>query len=89
MLAWKKLFEDEQSGDKTTFQFYRDLRNLATSTIPDNFITFTLWSNRLLVHVLRVLAISEERKIETLNRMADRVHEIRPEYPIWRHGSTR
>jgi hypothetical protein len=31
------------------------------------------------VHVQRVIAISEEKKVETLNRMTDRVHEIHPE----------
>jgi hypothetical protein len=74
----RKVPEGEQIGDRTTSQFYRDLRNLATPTIPDDFI-FTLWLNRLPVHVQRVLTISEERKVETLNRMAERVHEIRPE----------
>lgn len=65
-------------GDRTLSQFYRDLRNLATPTTSGDFI-LTLWVNRLPVHVQRFLAAKEEKKAETLTRIANRVHEIHPE----------
>lgn len=71
--GWRmhSLLEDEHTGDRTLSQYNRNLRNLTTPMTSNDFI-FTLWVNRLPVHVQRVLAAKEEKKAETLTRIADR-----------------
>lgn len=71
--GWRmhRLLEDEHTRDRTLSQFYRNLRNLATPTTSNDLI-LTLWLNRLPVHVQRILAAKEEKKAETLTRIADR-----------------
>lgn len=71
--SWRmrRQLEDEHMGDWRLSQFYRDLRNQATPTTSSDFI-FTLWMNRLPVHIQRVLATKEEKKAETLTPIADR-----------------
>lgn len=60
--------EDEHMGDRRLSQLSRDLRNLATPTTSSDFI-LTLWVNRLPVHIQRVLATKEEKR---LSRIANR-----------------
>lgn len=40
----RKMLEDEHIGDRTPFQFYRDLINLATPSTSNDFI-LTLWES--------------------------------------------
>lgn len=72
------MLEDEHIGDRTPFQFYRDLINLATPSTSNDFI-LTLWESRLPVHVQHVLDAIDEKKAETLTRIADSIHKILPE----------
>ncbi|XP_076247822.1 uncharacterized protein LOC143187496 [Calliopsis andreniformis] len=74
----RKLMENEQIGDRTPSQFYRHLKSLATSSIPEDFI-ITLWKNRLPANIQRVLAAVSESNAAALTELADRIHEIRPE----------
>nr|XP_012146605.1 PREDICTED: uncharacterized protein LOC105663302 [Megachile rotundata] len=74
----RKLLEGEEIGDRTPSQFFRDLKKLGTSSVPDDFIV-TLWKNRLPTNTQRVLAAATETNITALTEMADRIHEIRPE----------
>lgn len=81
----RKMLEDEHIGDRTPSQFYRNLKNLATPSTPDDFI-LTLWESRLPVHVQhkilpeagRIVAISAERTAtdsERLNRVLDAMED--------------
>ena len=74
----RKLLESEEIGDRTPSQFFRDLKKLATPSVPDEFI-LTLWKNRLPPNTQRVLAATTDSNITVLTEMADRIHEIRPE----------
>lgn len=67
----RRQLEDEDMGDSTLSHFYRDLRNLATSTTSNDFI-FALWMNRLPMHVERVLAAKEEMRAEMLIQIGNR-----------------
>lgn len=72
------MLEDEHIGDRTPSKFYRDLKDLATPSTPDDFI-LTLWDSRLPVSVQHVLDAMDEKKAETLTRIADSIHKILPE----------
>ncbi|KZC08950.1 hypothetical protein WN55_11413 [Dufourea novaeangliae] len=74
----RRLLEGEEIGDRTPSQFFRDLKKLATPSIPDDFV-LTLWKSRLPPNTQRVLAASTDPNITSLTEMADRVYEIRPE----------
>ncbi|XP_076664850.1 uncharacterized protein LOC143367152 [Andrena cerasifolii] len=74
----RKLLESEEIGDRTPSQFFRDLKKLATPSVPDEFI-LTLWKNRLPPNTQRVLAATTDSNSNVLTEMADRIHEIRSE----------
>ncbi|XP_051156384.1 uncharacterized protein LOC127278627, partial [Leptopilina boulardi] len=71
----RQLLESEEIGDRKPSQFFRDLKKLATSSVPEEFI-LTLWKNRLPSDTQRVLAASNIADINALVDTADRVHEI-------------
>ena len=60
----KKLIESEQLGDRSLY------------TITEDFI-LTVWEGRLPVHVQHILAGVQDRKTETLYRIADRILDVR------------
>lgn len=72
----RKMLEYEEIGGRTPFQFYQDLKKLATPSTPDDFV-LTLWRSRLPAHVQHILPASEDTEAENLTRMADRIHETR------------
>lgn len=74
----RKLLESKEIGDRKPSQFYPDLRKLASSSIPDDFI-FTLWRNRLLDYIKHVLAAMDDTKAENLTRATDRIHKAHSE----------
>ena len=49
----QRMLECEEMGGRTLSRFYRDLKKLATSLTPDDFV-LTLWSSRLSTHVQHV-----------------------------------
>lgn len=71
----RKLLESEEIGDRKPSQFFRDLKNLATSSISDDFV-LVLWKSRLPLETQRVLAVSSVTETSALLEMADSVHEI-------------
>lgn len=73
----RKLLEGEEIGDRTPSEFFRDLKKLATPSVPDDFI-LTLWKNRLSSNSQRVLVATTDSSITVLTEIADRMHEIRP-----------
>lgn len=60
----KKLIESEQLGDRSLY------------TITEDFI-LTVWEGRLPVHVQYILDGVQDRKPETLYRIADRILDVR------------
>jgi hypothetical protein len=73
----QKLLEFKEMGDRTPSQFYKDLKDLATPSTPDDFI-LKLWENRLPMHVQHVLAAVQNRNAKTRTQIADVIHENRP-----------
>ncbi|XP_043469293.1 uncharacterized protein LOC122502982 [Leptopilina heterotoma] len=71
----RRLLENEEIGDRKPSQFFRDLKKLATTSVPEEFI-LTLWKNRLPTDIQRVLAASNIADVSSLIDTADRVHEI-------------
>jgi hypothetical protein len=71
----RKLIENEEIGDRTPSQFYRHLRNPATSSTSDDFI-LGVWEGRLPVHIQRVLTSVQDKNPETRTRIANSIHEI-------------
>jgi hypothetical protein len=73
----QKLLEFKEMGDRTPSQFYKDLKDLATPSIPDDLI-LNLWENRLPMHVQHVLVAVQNRNAKTRTQIADVIHENRP-----------
>lgn len=67
-------------GDRTSSQFYIELKKLAAPSISDDLV-LTLWKNRLPVNVQRILTTIMETCSNDLTTVADRIHEISPEQP--------
>ena len=74
----RKLLEGEELGDRTPAQFLRHLRNLAGTSVNEEFLQ-NLWTARLPTSTQHVLAGMPEKSLTALAEIADRVHEIRPE----------
>ena len=74
----RKLLEGEEIGDRTPSQFLRHLRNLAGTSVNEEFL-LNLWTARLSTSTQHVLAGMPEKSLNALAEIADRVHEIRPE----------
>jgi hypothetical protein len=74
----QRLLEEQDLGDRTPSQLYRDMRKLATTTIPDELLV-TIWKNRLPASMRAILAPSRTNDPKDLMQMADRIHEARQE----------
>ena len=61
-------------GDRKPSQFYRDLRNLATNALADDFI-LTVWEGRLPPRVRSILASVQSKDPETRIQIADSIFE--------------
>ncbi|KAJ8914525.1 hypothetical protein NQ315_002798 [Exocentrus adspersus] len=73
----RRLLEHEEIGDRTPSQFLRHLRNLAGSSVPDDFIN-TLWVNRLPTYMQAILATQTDSTLEKIGTLADKIHEANP-----------
>jgi hypothetical protein len=73
-----KLFESEKMEDRMPSQFYRHLKKLTPSSVPNDFI-LTLWKIRLPVEMQQILVVTTETDANALTKIADRIHEIQTE----------
>ncbi|KZC04993.1 PREDICTED: uncharacterized protein LOC107193384 [Dufourea novaeangliae] len=71
----RKLLETEEIGDRTPTQFWRHLKELAGSSVNDEFLT-EVWKDRLPVKTQLVLAATSDKDGVKLAEIADRIHEI-------------
>ncbi|XP_071449484.1 uncharacterized protein [Hetaerina americana] len=71
----RQLLEHEELGDRKPSQFLRHLRTLAGVAVPDDFLK-TLWMNRLPSHTQSILASQDSLELESLSKLADKVHEV-------------
>lgn len=76
----RRLLEDQEMGDRTPSQFYKDLKKLTATSISHDFV-LTLWKNRLPVNMQRIPAAIRETSPNALSMVAERIHEISPEQP--------
>ena len=74
----RKLLEGEEIGDRTPSQFLRHLKNLAGTSVNEDFLQ-NLWMTRLPVSTQHVMAGMSDKSLTAMAEVADRVHEIRPE----------
>lgn len=70
----KQLLEHEEIGDRSPSQFLRYLRDLAGSTVQDEFLR-TLWLNRLPQIFQAVLATQSDLALDKVADIADRIYE--------------
>lgn len=70
----RQLLEHEEIGDRTPSQFLRHLRNLAGTTVPDNFLQ-TLWLNRLPSSMQAILATQSGVELNKVAELADKINE--------------
>lgn len=70
----KQLLEHEEIGDRTPSQFLRHLRNLAGSTVNEEFLR-TLWLNRLPAVMQAILAAQSDLQLDKLANIADKIKE--------------
>ena len=74
----RQVIGKEQMGDRKPSQFYRDLRNLATNALADDFI-LTVWEGRLSPRVRSILASVQNKDPETRIQIADSIFEATSE----------
>jgi hypothetical protein len=70
----RRALQNKPMGDRSPSQFYRDLKNLATSAIADDVI-LTLWEGRLSLRVRSALASVQTRDPEIRIQLADSIFE--------------
>lgn len=87
-LRTKRLLEHEEIGDRTPSQFLRHLRNLAGTSIPDNFLR-TLWTNRLPSSMQAILATQTDVELNKVAELADKINETRPENQVAQVSTSR
>ncbi|XP_033231683.1 uncharacterized protein LOC117182689 [Belonocnema kinseyi] len=74
----RKFLEGEEIGDRIPSQFLRHLKNLAGTSVKEDFLQ-NLWLTRLLVSTQHVMAGMRDKPLTEMAEITDRVHEIRPE----------
>ncbi|XP_076764830.1 uncharacterized protein LOC143431872 [Xylocopa sonorina] len=70
----RQLLEQEEIGDRTPSQFLRHMRNLAGSTVTDDFLR-TLWSGRLPAMTRAIVTAQADLSLNKLAEIADQIHE--------------
>lgn len=76
----RQLLTVEELGDRKPSQFLRHLRSLAPA-VPDDFLR-SIWSGRLPTHLQSILASQPDSSLDSLSRLADRVHEVAPQIAV-------
>lgn len=74
----RQLLSNEEIGDRKPSQFLRHLRNLAGTSIPDDFLR-TLWSNRLPHHIQSIIATQHSAPLDSVAELADKICEVHTE----------
>uniref|UniRef100_A0A6M2DWR4 Putative gypsy52-i ag n=1 Tax=Xenopsylla cheopis TaxID=163159 RepID=A0A6M2DWR4_XENCH len=77
----EQLLEKEEIGDRRPSQFLRYLRTLGGININDNIIKI-LWIKRLPPNIQVVIAAIENRELDEIAEIADKIAEISPDYKI-------
>lgn len=77
----KQLLEHEEIGDRTPSSFLRHLKDLAGSSVKEEFLR-TLWLNRLPAFFQAILATQPDLTLEKLADLADKIHETRVPAPV-------
>lgn len=72
----KQLLEHEEIGDRNPSQFLRHLKNLAGTTVNEEFLR-TLWLNRLPHHYQAILVAQFDLSLDKIADIADKIHETR------------
>ncbi|XP_076660395.1 uncharacterized protein LOC143363740, partial [Halictus rubicundus] len=74
----RQLLEQEEIGDRTPSQFLRHMRNLAGTTVSDEFLR-TLWSGRLPNVTRAIVSAQSDLPLNKLAEIADHIHaEVQP-----------
>lgn len=73
----RQLMEREEMGDRKPSQFLRHLRQLAGNNIPDSFLR-SLWIGRLPSHLQPIVTMQDDRDLDAVATLADRVYDITP-----------
>lgn len=82
----QKLLEDTQLGSQRPSQLYRQMLQLAGSTLSTDVVK-TLWLRNLPARVQEILVAMRQEDIEALTSVADKImEEVRPEVYDARHG---
>ena len=71
----RQLMLEEELGDSTPSHFYRRLKTLAGSSIPEHLLK-TLWLQRLPSHIQAILQAQSDLTIEKLAQIADKINEV-------------
>lgn len=74
----KKLLSEIQLGDKKPTLLLRQMRDLATDKVSEDFLK-NIWLQRLPTNIQAILSTSNE-KLTQLAELADKIHEINPAY---------
>jgi hypothetical protein len=74
----QRLLEEQDLGDRTPSQLYRDMRKLATPAVSDELL-LTIWKNRLPASMRAILAPPRTNDPNDLMEMTDRIHEAQQE----------
>lgn len=71
----RKLMESEQMGDQKPSEFYRSLRSLAPAGADEEFV-LDVWKTRIPAQLQPVMAVTSEKDVNTVLKLADAVHEV-------------
>ncbi|XP_071451884.1 uncharacterized protein [Hetaerina americana] len=73
----RRLLEREEMGDRKPSQFLRHLKDLAGSSMPDEFMR-SLWLTRLPTPLHAILAAQDGVDLDAVASLADRISEVIP-----------
>ncbi|XP_018329081.1 uncharacterized protein LOC108739597 [Agrilus planipennis] len=76
----RRLLEMEEIGDRKPSQFFRHLKGLAGSTVPDSMLR-TLWFARMPSHMQAILAAHRDITLEKLAELADSIIDLTDSRP--------
>ncbi|XP_063235062.1 uncharacterized protein LOC134537973 [Bacillus rossius redtenbacheri] len=74
----KQLLETEEMGDRRPSQFFRHLRGLAGTAIPDDLLR-SLWLGRLPSPTQAILATQTNASLDALADLADAIADTNPQ----------
>ncbi|XP_076676211.1 uncharacterized protein LOC143373151 [Andrena cerasifolii] len=70
----RQLLEQEEIGDRTPSQFLRRMRDLAGTTVSDDFLR-TLWASRLPAMTRAIVTAQTDLGLNKLAEIGDQIHE--------------